>query len=285
MPSSSRQHRDSFASSASAATTPSSPAVGSGQPHWTDELQKDDDWLDTGNEDEYDAGAKAQQHQHHHSRGPNGMNTNHYIPRRDVLSHRNGMNGGVERRMRPTRGGEEDVKQKEEESPHHAWAEDARAGSLYSEHDPLTYAIDDGQEMDAIMHDEEKAEERDRLYAEFDLSEMIIHYVIHTIEYVLSSVSNTASYLRLWALSLAHAQLSEVFFSFAVVNTLDVDTSGVGIAVGSLIWLAATLGVLVGMEALSAFLHALRLHWVEFQNKFYKGDGKPLEPFNIWTIH
>jgi V-type H+-transporting ATPase subunit a len=139
-----------------------------------------------------------------------------------------------------------------------------------------------------LLHDEEAGggHGHGHGHGEFEFGEVFIHQVIETIEYVLGTVSHTASYLRIWALSLAHQQLSAVFFEKTLLMGLSMSYPFNGIALYILftIWFAVTLGVLLGMDVLECFLHTLRLHWVEFQSKFYNSGGEggvKFTPFDL----
>ena len=126
--------------------------------------------------------------------------------------------------------------------------------------------------------------ERNKSFVDF-----FIGQVIYSIEFILGTVSNTASYLRLWALSLAHAELSKVFFEKTLKqNISDGDYYfGLGfvlIFVGYFVLANMTIFVLIGMDFMECFLHTLRLHWVEFQNKFYYADGYLFQPYSFKRI-
>ncbi|KAI4292987.1 V-type H+-transporting ATPase subunit a, partial [Pancytospora philotis] len=99
---------------------------------------------------------------------------------------------------------------------------------------------------------------------------------IHVVEFGLSLISNTSSYLRLWAVSLAHVQLTAVLHQFTIGSS-----SWIVAVCLFPVYAACTILLLIGLEGLSACLHALRLNWIEFFSKFYAGGGTKFAPFSF----
>ena len=46
-------------------------------------------------------------------------------------------------------------------------------------------------------------------------------------------------------------------------------------------WFGASVALLCMMEGLSAYLHCLRLCWIEFNSKFFEAEGMTFEPMNV----
>lgn len=66
---------------------------------------------------------------------------------------------------------------------------------------------------------------------------------------------------------------SNMFMSFIVI------------VFGFVIFYFITLSVIMIMDFMECMLHGLRLHWVEFQNKFFKGGGKKFVPFSYDLVN
>ncbi|MGY5852579.1 MAG: V-type ATPase 116kDa subunit family protein [Candidatus Thorarchaeota archaeon] len=128
--------------------------------------------------------------------------------------------------------------------------------------------------------------------------------MVHFLESALGMISHTVSYARIFALATVHVILSGVFFEL-VPPLFNIPFPALTIAgveiipteVHSPIPGAPTyphlplLGAIIGtfivgiLEGLLAFMHTLRLHFVEWFSKFYHAGGVLFAPFTVKRVH
>ncbi len=89
-------------------------------------------------------------------------------------------------------------------------------------------------------------------------------------------VSNTVSYLRIFAMVMAHVQLTAVFYSLGTIageGALGVAFSAVMAALGNVF--------VVLLEGVLVLAQDLRLHFYEWFSKFYEDGGVKFSPFKL----
>ncbi len=113
---------------------------------------------------------------------------------------------------------------------------------------------------DKLIHlidrrDEDEERERE------SVSDFILQNVFEMLEYVLSYLSNTVSFLRVGAFVLVHAGMMMVVFALAN------DKNIIVIILGNIL--------VIALEGLLTGIQALRLEFYEMFSRFLEGDGRP----------
>ena len=93
---------------------------------------------------------------------------------------------------------------------------------------------------------------------------------------ITSYISDLLSYSRLLALGLTTGVMAQVFNMLATM----LGTTIPGFVFMIVIFILGHL-INIGLNALGAYVHTMRLQYVEMFSKFYEGGGKEFQPFSL----
>ena len=97
---------------------------------------------------------------------------------------------------------------------------------------------------------------------------------------ITSYISDLLSYSRLLALGLTTGVMAQVFNMLGTMF----GTGILGIVFMTVIFLVGH-AINIGLNALGAYVHTMRLQYVEMFSKFYEGGGEKFEPFSLKSKH
>ncbi len=95
-------------------------------------------------------------------------------------------------------------------------------------------------------------------------------------ETMISFISNTVSYLRIFAMVVAHIMLTTVFYSLAEITS----NGGLGFVLSPLLIIVGNVFVVL-LEGILVLAQDLRLHFYEWFSKFYSDGGIRFSPFRL----
>lgn len=103
------------------------------------------------------------------------------------------------------------------------------------------------------------------------------HSFMEAYEMLAMAISNIPSFLRILGLGLAHAGL---MMGFAQLYHIMAGGGIIGVIGGIIVYAIGNLMV-AALEAIIAIAHSIRLHFYEWFNKFYSGQGIPFSPVRL----
>jgi V/A-type H+/Na+-transporting ATPase subunit I len=109
-----------------------------------------------------------------------------------------------------------------------------------------------------------------------DLLSFFIASIVEVLDNLLSTIANTATFIRLAAFALGHAGLFLATFSVA-----DAVAQGAGGTLGAVVIVVLGNVLIIVLEGLIVSIQSIRLEYYEFFSRFYSGGGEEYRPLRF----